>query len=62
MFDCSGEIVYYTDEKSLIECVDYYIERAMERSAIAQQAQQRAYRDHTMDQRVDALLRRVALL
>lgn len=55
------EIILYKDLDHLRKLADYYLRHDDERQAIAGAAQERAYRDHTYDQRMRRLVEMVDL-
>lgn len=59
LFEIDKEVVTYRfgDVVELKEKVRYYLEHPEARAAIAQRGQKRAYRDHTLRQRMEDLLR-----
>lgn len=59
LFDIDKEVVTYRfgDVSELREKVRYYLEHPKVRAAIARRGQERAYRDHTLRQRMEDLLR-----
>lgn len=56
-FEVGGEVVTYRTLEDLQEKVAYYLDNPDERQAIAKRGQARAYRDHTIQQRIDRMLR-----
>ncbi|MEM3816157.1 MAG: glycosyltransferase [Candidatus Bathyarchaeia archaeon] len=56
MFDLNEEVVAYEGEEDLVEFTKYYLENEEERVKISNEAQKRAYRDHTYEQRVKKIL------
>ena len=56
LFEIDKEIVCYRDENELNEKIKYYLKHPQERKAIAQRAQQRVYRDHTYEKRLQKII------
>jgi len=56
LFEIDKEIVCYKNENELNEKIKYYLKHSQERKAIAQRAQQRAYRDHTYEKRMQKII------
>lgn len=57
LFEPGKEIVCYRDEIELRELLNYYLYADEERHEIALKGQERAYRDHTLDQRMECLVK-----
>ena len=55
LYEIGKEIVCYKDERDLKELIKYYLEHPEERKRIAQRGQQRAYRDHTYEKRIQKI-------
>lgn len=56
-FEVGREVVTYSTLEDLQEKVAYYLDHPSERQTIATRGQVRAYRDHTLQQRIDRMLR-----
>jgi len=56
MFNVGKELVTYASEGDLIEMAKYYIDPENEREEIANKAQEKAYRKHTYESRVNRIL------
>ncbi|RSN74929.1 MAG: hypothetical protein DSO07_12680 [Thermoproteota archaeon] len=56
MFICGSELACYEDENELIELAKYYLEHKDERTKIGGRGKERAYREHTYEERVKRLL------
>jgi len=56
MFVSGKEVVTYRSAEECAERVEYYLEHAAEREAIAHAGQRRTLRDHTVEQRMDELV------
>jgi len=57
MFIYGSELVCYEDEKELTELAKYYLEHGDECIKIGERGRERAYREHTYEERVKKLLR-----
>jgi glycosyltransferase involved in cell wall biosynthesis len=55
LFEPGVELVTYDDEDELVEKVDYYVNHASERVAIAEAGQRRTLADHTYQKRIEEL-------
>jgi spore maturation protein CgeB len=55
LYEIGKEIICYKEEKELRELIRYYLEHPEERKMIAQRGQQRAYRDHTYEKRIQQI-------
>jgi len=56
LYEISREIICYKDKKELKELIKYYLEHPEERRILAQKGQQRAYREHTYENRLKDIL------
>jgi len=56
MFIYGSELVFYEDEKELIELAKYYLEHEDERIKVGERGGERAYREHTYEERVKKLV------
>jgi spore maturation protein CgeB len=56
MFIYGSELVFYEDEKELIELAKYYLEHEDERIKVGERGRERAYKEHTYEERVKKLL------
>jgi spore maturation protein CgeB len=59
-FDEPEEVTCYDDDSDLVQQSKSFLESPSERASIAQRAHERAYKEHTYDQRIDQVLRTVA--
>ncbi len=59
MFTLGKEIVAYRSSKECIELIQYYLENAEEREAIAHRGQERTLREHTYFDRMQALVKTI---
>ncbi len=57
LFDPEKEIVYYKDNKELLEKIDYYLNNEKERQKIAERGHRRVEREHTYKHRVEKILK-----
>jgi len=56
MFEPGTEVVAYRTPEECVEMVEYYLERPVEREAIARAGQERTLRDHTFHNRMQDLV------
>jgi len=59
LFNIGEEIICYDNESELVELAKCYLEVESDRSAIAARAQQKAYREHTYEQRMKEAIRMI---
>ncbi len=55
-YDVGRELICYDNEDELVELVDYFCDSPSQKAEIAARGQERAYREHTYDHRLQALL------
>jgi spore maturation protein CgeB len=60
LFEIGKEIVCYKDEVELLDLLAYYLDADEERKEISVKGQERAYRDHTIDERMRFLIKTVS--
>ena len=56
LFTIGKDLITYGDEKELADLVKFYLDAEDEREEIALKSVERAYREHTYQQRMKALL------
>jgi len=61
-FEIDKEIVCYKRNEELLEKVQYYLDHEKERAAMADAGYERTIRDHTYEQRFEALFRQMGLM
>jgi spore maturation protein CgeB len=59
LFRIGEELVIYADENELVKLVRYYLKAEYEREAIGKRSQERAYKEHTYENRVIELLNKI---
>jgi spore maturation protein CgeB len=60
LFKIGKEVVCYNDEVELKELIEYYLDNDEERKEIAAKGQERAYKDHTYEQRIKFMLQKMS--
>jgi len=61
LFIPNKEVVCYNEKKEILELVEYYLDADDERASISLNGQERAYRDHTYEQRARKILETTGL-
>lgn len=56
LFSLGEEVTCYNDERELIALVEYYLDYSEERVKISAKGQERAYREHTYEERIRKIL------
>jgi spore maturation protein CgeB len=59
LFRIGEELVIYTDENELVKLAKHYLKAEYEREAIGKRSQERAYKEHTYENRVIELINKI---